>query len=337
MENRTLVSSDGTPIQIKSYLPTVLIAEDSELNVELLEEILKNEFNLPVAKNGEDAWHIIQTNADILDAILLDRMMPRLSGDEILERMKENVRLEAIPVIFQTARISHQDILEGMALGANYYVTKPYERDQLIATLRAAIREYHVYKKAKGALDSASQALEAFSFLTYGKLSFSFHNLTQAQQISSLLANACEDPKRALLGLMELTTNAVEHGIAGIGYDEKTMLNINRSWYKEVQRRLSLPSNIHKYATITMEVHHTDNQIDYIQYQIEDPGNGFDHEKYRVIDQERVFDNHGRGIAMGAGLVFDELIYNEKGNQVTAIVKVKDKNFYLNNQIVANS
>ena len=84
---------------------------------------------------------------------------------------------------------------------------------------------------------------------------------------------------------------------------------------------MALPEHREKMASIKVEVISDENRKNAIHFQIEDPGEGFNHKKYKTIDEDRLFDNHGRGIAVGATLAFDKLLYNDKGNIVTAIVK----------------
>jgi hypothetical protein len=110
-------------------------------------------------------------------------------------------------------------------------------------------------------------------------------------------------------------TNAVEHGNLGISYDEKTQLNNEGRWQEEVERRLCLPENLGKYALLKLEQGPTELRIT-----IRDQGPGFDWENYLQISPERVFDNHGRGIAMAGAVSFDRIEYRGNGNEVVGFV-----------------
>ena len=107
----------------------------------------------------------------------------------------------------------------------------------------------------------------------------------------------------------------MEHGNLKIGYDKKTELLTRGIWRSEIQRLQKMPENADLYATIIIA--HKENGTYAI---IEDQGEGFDWQKYMSIDPARAGDNHGRGIAQANSMSFDELKYNQEGNQAIAFV-----------------
>jgi anti-sigma regulatory factor (Ser/Thr protein kinase) len=117
------------------------------------------------------------------------------------------------------------------------------------------------------------------------------------------------------MGLMELMLNAIEHGNLGITYDEKTALIREDCLQEEVQRRLELPENADKFASIKFRR----DGISLI-FVISDQGNGFDWKSYLEMGMERLMDNHGRGIAMSRSISFTQLEYRGKGNIVEATI-----------------
>lgn len=109
----------------------VLIVDDVMSNVLLLKVLLSNEgFNIVVATNGRQALE--QAEKENPDLILLDVMMPDLSGFEVAEKMKENPELADIPIIFLTALNSTADIVKGFKVGANDFVAKPFNKEELL-------------------------------------------------------------------------------------------------------------------------------------------------------------------------------------------------------------
>jgi hypothetical protein len=118
-----------------------------------------------------------------------------------------------------------------------------------------------------------------------------------------------------VLGLTELMVNAVEHGNLGITYREKSALNEKGNWRDEVDRRLALPENADRFATICMR-----RAADGISFTILDRGDGFDWQSYLEMCPERAFDSHGRGIAMSRMLSFTSVEYSGNGNTVCATV-----------------
>ncbi len=114
----------------------ILIVDDVMSNVLLLKVLLTNEkFQIITANNGLQA--IEQVNAEKPDLILLDVMMPDMSGFEVAQKIKENPKTTEIPIIFLTALNSTSDIVKGFQLGANDFITKPFNKEELI------IRVYH--------------------------------------------------------------------------------------------------------------------------------------------------------------------------------------------------
>ncbi len=74
------------------------------------------------------------------DLIILDIMMPQMDGLEVLTRLKEDSDTASIPVILLTAKVQHKDVLVGYQKGADYYITKPFTTDQLLAGINTLVR-----------------------------------------------------------------------------------------------------------------------------------------------------------------------------------------------------
>jgi putative two-component system response regulator len=106
---------------------TVLIVDDTELNVDILVEALGDDYDVVVALDGESALKSIASQAP--DLILLDIMMPGMNGYEVCERLKASEETRYIPVIFLTALADAEDEVKGLQLGAADYLTKPFNPD----------------------------------------------------------------------------------------------------------------------------------------------------------------------------------------------------------------
>lgn len=291
----------------------ILIVDDEELNLEIISEYLSEEYQISTAENGIVAWKMLEKSPGIYDVILLDKMMPEMNGMEVLEKMKQHPILQHCPVIFQTAKAGAVDIAEGLNAGAYYYLTKPFEEDVLLSVTKTAASERFRFKAIQDNLEQTK--------LTMGMLNaalFKFKSLDEARSIASLVSNACPEPEKIVMGLTELLVNAVEHGNLGITYDEKSALNKNGSWLKEINNRLQLVQNQNKSASIDFQRH-----TDKIEITIIDQGEGFDWKSYMDFDPSRVMDNHGRGIAIANKLSFSSLEYKGKGNEVCAQLTLK--------------
>jgi putative two-component system response regulator len=108
-------------------LPTVLVVDDMKINVEILEEILKDDYNIITANNGRQALEILGDSVYLPKIILLDIVMPEMTGREMFELMKTNERLKRIPVIFITAENDSE--AELLAAGAVDFINKPFRSE----------------------------------------------------------------------------------------------------------------------------------------------------------------------------------------------------------------
>ncbi|HWP56942.1 MAG TPA: response regulator [Candidatus Acidoferrales bacterium] len=117
----------------------VLIVDDEPFNLDVLEqELAEQGYVIERATDGADALEKLATFSP--DVILLDYMMPRMNGIEVLERLRRDDRHKAIPVILLTAKGSQEDKARGLDAGADDYVVKPFDPVELLARVRSMIR-----------------------------------------------------------------------------------------------------------------------------------------------------------------------------------------------------
>lgn len=117
----------------------VLVVDDNELNRDLLHKILQDEYDVLEADNGKKAIDIMKQISEELSAVLLDIVMPELNGYEVLEQMRSCDLTSNIPVIVATGNTESGAEVKALALGANDYISKPYNpeiiRHRLINTI----------------------------------------------------------------------------------------------------------------------------------------------------------------------------------------------------------
>lgn len=302
---------------MRSDAKTVLAVDDELANLELIEEYL-NDVDIETVSvgDGEQALVILQEQPQRFSAVLLDRMMPGIDGMEVLSRIKADDRLNHIPVIMQSGKVGKDNMLEGLNAGAHYYVSKPYDKQTLSAIVSAAVRDHQDYTYIKNNLKQTTSTTQTLKLMEHAM--FRFKSLNEGRNLAALLANACPNTDDVTLGLTELMINAVEHGNLGIGYEEKSRLNMNDDWEQEISRRLTLPSNKDKFVSI--EFRRTKKEITFL---ISDQGKGFDWVQYMEMSPVRVFDSHGRGIAMANSISFDNIEYLGSGNEVSVTVSLQ--------------
>jgi CheY-like chemotaxis protein len=288
-------------------LKHLLIVEDAPLDVAIIEEFLgQGRYRLSFAADGVDAWERLMQDPEGFDTVILDRVMPRLDGLELLARIVSDPRLSTLPVIMQTAADTPEEVAEGLAAGAWYYLGKPYKALSLQRVVAGAVadRDNRVQLRRL-----QSELEETWTLIREGR--FRFRTPAHAQLLAARLGALCPHPSQAALGLFELMINAVEHGNLRIGYRDKSLLLEHDDLTLEIERRLAAPQQQDVWAEIGFRY-----AADRIEFRIEDRGPGFDWRGFLDIAPERVFDSHGRGIAMARKLAFDSLEYEGVGNVV---------------------
>lgn len=120
----------------------ILIVDDVPANLQILNVHLADEgYDVIESQSGRQALEILEQNPDAIDLILLDVIMPDMTGLEVLAQLKRNPLTEHIPVILVTANSEDNSVAQGLDLGAFDYIIKPYSLVVLLARVRAALRE----------------------------------------------------------------------------------------------------------------------------------------------------------------------------------------------------
>jgi len=117
----------------------ILIVDDEPFNLDLLEqELMEYEYVLERATDGVDALEKADSFGP--DIILLDYMMPKMNGLEVVRALRQSERHKSVPVILLTAKATQEDKVAGLDAGADDYVTKPFDSFELLARVRAMLR-----------------------------------------------------------------------------------------------------------------------------------------------------------------------------------------------------
>ncbi|MBF0117504.1 MAG: response regulator transcription factor [Desulfobacterales bacterium] len=117
----------------------ILIVDDEEDILELVKfNLIREGYSVIEALSGEQALQIIMS--DPVDLIILDLMLPSIDGLEVTKRLKQTPQNKAIPIIMLTAKGEDSDIVKGLELGADDYITKPFSPKVIIARVKAVLR-----------------------------------------------------------------------------------------------------------------------------------------------------------------------------------------------------
>lgn len=295
----------------------ILVIDDEANNLEIIEGFLRighfEDYDIIKCQSPQDGLKLLLEDSKEIDVIILDQMMPGMSGLELVKKLKETPILKRIPVIMQTASDDKIQLVEGFKLGVYHYLIKPYLPSVLNAVVRGALDVYNKQRELSVALGHSKLLYECVE-----NASFKINNLDQANKISVSLAQLFPNPEKVVLGISEILVNAIEHGNLNISYEEKSELNLKSQWKAEIDKRLNLPEYKDKAVTI-----HFTKTKDEIVLSVKDEGKGFDYKRYMEFDPTRSTHNHGRGIAFANNISFDKLEYVGTGNQVNCIVRLQ--------------
>jgi two-component system phosphate regulon response regulator PhoB len=128
----------------------ILVVEDDEDILQLLKyNLTKEGYQITGAASGEEALKIIKP--DLPDLVLLDLMLPGMDGLEVCRLLKQEAKTSRIPIIMLTAKGEEADIVTGLELGADDYITKPFSPRVMLARLRSVLRRRQAEPPAPGA------------------------------------------------------------------------------------------------------------------------------------------------------------------------------------------
>ncbi|TFF93138.1 MAG: response regulator [Promethearchaeota archaeon] len=121
---------------------TILVVDDEPDILNLTKKFLElGDFNTITCSNGKEAMKIIKDRSNDIVLILLDIMMPGMSGYQVLETIKTDDDLKDIVVVLFTVKSFNEDIQKGKRLGADYYITKPFSGKELLKKIKEILNK----------------------------------------------------------------------------------------------------------------------------------------------------------------------------------------------------
>ena len=129
-----------TDYQDKVY--SALIVDDDEINLEILSDYLEAAgLVVMTVSNGESAVEVLDNDTYQFDVIVLDWMMPGISGLDVLKHVRATAKNARLPIIMQTAKASDAERRVGLEAGANYYLSKPFDEGAFLSALQITVPE----------------------------------------------------------------------------------------------------------------------------------------------------------------------------------------------------
>ena len=128
--------------------PIILIVDDEEANLQLIGKILQNlDVDITLASSGKEALQLLESL--VPDLIILDIIMPSMSGFDVCRKIKSRKTTSEVPIIFLSAKVDSEDIIKGFDIGARDYITKPFIKEELVARVEAQLNIITNEKKIK--------------------------------------------------------------------------------------------------------------------------------------------------------------------------------------------
>ncbi|MDD5408626.1 MAG: response regulator [Candidatus Omnitrophica bacterium] len=141
--------------------PVILVVDDQFQNIELLEAYLVPQgYEIVKASSGQEAFEKISKNQ--IDLILLDVMMPGISGIEVLEKLRADEKLKAIPVVMVTVLKETEDKLKALEAGCDDFISKPFDKIELLARVKSILK-INYYIKQLGEKDKFKEVVDKIS------------------------------------------------------------------------------------------------------------------------------------------------------------------------------
>jgi len=226
---------------------TLLVVDDTPDNLLLMTDLLKDRYRVKVANSGEKALRLLQGDS-LPDLILLDVMMPGLSGHEVARRLKDDPHTREIPIIFLTAMAGTEDEIHGLELGAVDYITKPIRPALVLARvdtqlkLKAAadfLRDHNEYleqevqRRTREVVAIQDVAIQAMASLAETRDNETGNHIRRTQHYVKVLAEHLQDHPRfrhflSVATIELLFKSAPLHDIGKVGIPDHILLKPGR-------------------------------------------------------------------------------------------------------------
>ncbi len=233
-QKNTVVTEGGDP-DIRNSRMNVLIVDDSEINRELLSSMLGSQFSILEASNGEQCVELLKQYGTGISIVLLDIMMPGMSGFEVLKLMTANHWIEDIPVIMISTDSSPESVREAYELGVSDYISRPFDSKVVFQRVFNTIKLYSKQRRLVRLVTDQINEKEKNNDMMISILSHivEFRNGESGMHVvhiriltEMLLEQLVKRTDRYRLDVnsrMLITTASALHDIGKIGIDDKIL------------------------------------------------------------------------------------------------------------------
>jgi response regulator RpfG family c-di-GMP phosphodiesterase len=240
--------------QALNRMATILVVDDTPDNLMLMAELLKDNYRVKAANSGEKALRLLQVDP-LPDLILLDIMMPGLSGHQVAQQLKDDPRTRDIPIIFLTAMAAMEDEIRGLEMGAVDYITKPISPPLVLTRVETQLKikaaadflrdkndylEQEVQRRTREVMAIQDVTIQAMASLAETRDNETGNHIRRTQNYIRLLAEALREHPRFRHFLDEETIgllfkSAPLHDIGKIGIPDHILLKPGRFTAEEFE------------------------------------------------------------------------------------------------------
>lgn len=207
----------------------VLAVDDETVNLQVLVNHLSlNEFRVLKAHNGPEALGIIREQRDEVDIVLLDVMMPRMSGYDVCRRIRQEYSPGELPVIMLTAKNQVDNVIEGLSSGANDYITKPFSSEELLERINVHLQLLNANRELK----QANEKLEEYNRTLEQKVAERTRDLREKNRLIIESMHFAQRIQNSILPLQEkMASELREHFVL---YEPKDIVSGDFYWFEQV-------------------------------------------------------------------------------------------------------
>jgi len=283
-----------------SHLCTEILAIDDEpLNLALISDILElsdEDYHITSVDRGGKGLKLLQQQPNKFSIILLDLMMPEMTGMEFYKEVQNLSGLNGLIVIVQTARAGQESLEEVRQAGISYCITKPFLHDEFCYLIHSARNKVNLYRQLITDLKTAEPlpSTENHLFKLRSKQDVFDTTLKLAQLVPA------DSAEKMLLVFWEALYNTFEHGLLKLGYENKNTLLKSQQYDQSIKQAIAqLPDDDACYIVVSHIIDSKSQNRTKIIFTAQSSSRTefFNYEQYKTMKTDHFLEPNGRGIA----------------------------------------